>query len=189
MTRKRYTTNPHDALMTRFLIALDPEARPAAPALRELFEDLLIDDVGDFGNMSALTTDEPRSDPLTWSAMYLHGVLAGLRTDIRHFVFGGDFRVDLGTMQVEVAPSTSQPGASLLITGTAEQVVIFKLVMLIRAVGRKRILECDCKRLFIKTGRREYCSERCQKRVYMRGFWATQLKKKKVSSGKTTRKR
>ena len=63
--------------------------------------------------------------------------------------------------------------ASLIIaardTSTSSSVVD-QAITLIRMVGREKILTCDCDRKFVRSGKRLHCSERCQKRVYMRRY-------------------
>jgi hypothetical protein len=48
---------------------------------------------------------------------------------------------------------------------------VLQLVMLLDRVGLSAVRRCgaaDCRRLFVKTYRREFCSERCQKRAHKR---------------------
>jgi hypothetical protein len=37
-----------------------------------------------------------------------------------------------------------------------------------RLIGRERLRLCECGRPFVRIGKRRFCSERCQKRVYMK---------------------
>jgi hypothetical protein len=47
---------------------------------------------------------------------------------------------------------------------------IFRILMSVGEEGMFRIRPCPgCKRVFLKKGRREYCGEQCQAKVYMRG--------------------
>jgi hypothetical protein len=57
------------------------------------------------------------------------------------------------------------------VTGSVRDVAVLELVLLLQEVGLGQLQRCgapDCPRLFVKTYRREFCSIKCQKRVYMR---------------------
>lgn len=56
------------------------------------------------------------------------------------------------------------------VRGPLRDVLLFKAMELLTEGGFDRVLQCECGRLFAKNGRREYCSARCQKRVYMRTY-------------------
>lgn len=60
----------------------------------------------------------------------------------------------------------------LEISAPVEQALLLQVASALRVVGRERVRPCDCRRLFVRTGKRQYCSRRCQKRVYMRRFRA-----------------
>lgn len=62
----------------------------------------------------------------------------------------------------------------LSVDGSAEDVIRFQALSLLRAVGVERLKTCDCGVVFVKNGRREFCSERCQNRVYMRNARAAE---------------
>jgi hypothetical protein len=84
---------------------------------------------------------------------------------------------------------------ALRIDGTAKDVLTFQVINLLRAAGVKRLQRCDCGRAFVRIRRQEFCSERCQKRVYMRKLRAGTLegrrrRRRGAGDGKaTTRKR
>lgn len=88
--------------------------------------------------------------------------------------------------RMRLAPIAVGRSVLLTVDGDARDVLWFLIVGLLRAVGVSRIQQCECNRLFLKTGRREFCSERCQKRVYMRKIRKLE---KGERHGKTTRKR
>jgi hypothetical protein len=83
----------------------------------------------------------------------------------------------------EFKPFTS--GAEVLLD--AQDMLRFFLVDLLRAAGTKRILRCRCERIFVKTGRRAYCSKKCQNRFYMQDV--RRRDQEEADRGKTTRKR
>jgi len=87
-------------------------------------------------------------------------------------------------------------GVVVTVDGPAADVLLFQVVQLIQAVGVSRLRRCPnekCRRIFAKTGRREFCSDRCQKRVYMRGLRKRERerleKQRRSRYGKATRKR
>jgi hypothetical protein len=59
---------------------------------------------------------------------------------------------------------------SIEIQGPLNELISVQLVRVVRAVGRHRLCVCDCRRLFLRVGKRKSCSIRCQKRVYMRRY-------------------
>jgi hypothetical protein len=56
--------------------------------------------------------------------------------------------------------------------GEMGELLSMQAYLLVRAVGADRLLVCDCGHVFVREGKRQFCSERCQKRVYMRRFRA-----------------
>lgn len=59
----------------------------------------------------------------------------------------------------------------LAATGDGRDLLLLQVVLLLDRVGLSTVRECGalgCGRLFVKAYRREYCSVRCQRRVYMR---------------------
>lgn len=55
--------------------------------------------------------------------------------------------------------------------GTTRDLVVVQFVLLIQEVGLHSVRECsatDCRRLYVKVYRREFCSPRCQKRINTR---------------------
>jgi hypothetical protein len=58
------------------------------------------------------------------------------------------------------------------VEGPLGNLIAVQTLTLLRMVGPEKVRTCDCGRLFVRTGKRTSCSERCQKRVYMRRFRA-----------------
>jgi len=51
--------------------------------------------------------------------------------------------------------------------------VVYRLVRTLEALGLDNVRRCpapECGRLFFKLSRKDYCSARCQSRIYMRGY-------------------
>lgn len=97
------------------------------------------------------------------------------------------------TFAVLPLPTTRRPGrVRNTVTGAPDDLLWFKLFELVERVGLDRLLACPaCGRAFIKTGRREFCSVTCQKRIYMRALRASNRQKsaKGGRHGKATRTR
>lgn len=89
----------------------------------------------------------------------------------------------------------------LTVSGTPRDVTLYLAASLLQEVGTDRIRTCpapDCGRAFVKIGRREHCSTRCQRRVWSRGYdpFAARARrpdnpqaKKRTRHGKATRSR
>lgn len=98
----------------------------------------------------------------------------------RELIMGGVFWLMLPTtgaspastgwpLQVRIAASVSKTGeVTLTADGPALHLIVLQLLTLLRDLGVSRLQHCDCGRRFIRVGRQEFCSERCQNRVYMR---------------------
>jgi hypothetical protein len=79
-------------------------------------------------------------------------------------------------------------------TGSPRDVLFYAFVRALETVRPGRIQECgrpDCKRLFLKVTKKNYCTPRCQIREYMRGWRAKHYTKNKRggNNAQTTRPR
>jgi uncharacterized protein with beta-barrel porin domain len=87
---------------------------------------------------------------------------------------------------------TVRTDVALTVEGhAAADVLTFQIVHLVQRVGLERLRRCPCGRVFAKTGRREFCSDRCQKRYYMRALRSEKRRerKRRRRHGKKTRTR
>jgi len=74
---------------------------------------------------------------------------------------------------VTIMPVETGASVSLLVDGPVRDVLLYQVSTLLNKVGVDRLRLCpapDCRRPFIKIGRREYCSDRCQRRVFLSGY-------------------
>ena len=94
-------------------------------------------------------------------------------------------RVKAVTFSVIPMPSTAFVG----VEGDAADILALKAVYHLARTGADRLRTCECGRFFAKTGRREFCSDRCQKRVYMKHLRAEERKAQERGHGKQTRAR
>lgn len=139
--------------------------------VRELFGRLLDSDLGDL----VIASDSQR-ELASWDAASvaasqreLRGLLLSL-VRLRDSEDGGIVpQFPLGDLAI--APIPNDARIVLAIDGAARDLVRYKFLQLLGIVGTEQLRRCaagDCGRIFIKVGRREYCSNTCQKRTYMR---------------------
>jgi hypothetical protein len=80
-----------------------------------------------------------------------------------------------------------EPGVSLVRVSTRDT-VLYDVFTALQEVGPDRIRACpECGQIFVKVTRKEYCSTRCQSRVYMRQMRAAERAARQKGSrhGKT----
>ena len=68
---------------------------------------------------------------------------------------------------------TTEGRPEFLVLGSFEAILRDRAWKCLAAVGLDRLLLCpapDCGRAFLKVGRRAYCSERCQRRVFLSNY-------------------
>jgi hypothetical protein len=98
-----------------------------------------------------------------------------------------------GYLRVEIVPLKVGNDVSLLVDGEPLDVLLYQVATMLSAIGVERLRLCpatDCGRAFVKVGRREYCSPRCQRRVFLAGYDPFKAKpQRKDRYAKTTRTR
>ena len=82
----------------------------------------------------------------------------------------------------------TSPRVLTLPMGELRDRFLYRLVRLLEDQGVEKVLRCPCGRLFFKVTRKEYCSTRCQSRLYMRTYRESQ-KVSKARSRRAGRKR
>ena len=83
-------------------------------------------------------------------------------------------------------------GIVLFVEGDPRDVLLYQASTFLQAIGTDRLHRCpapDCRRVFVKVGRREYCSERCQRRVFVSKYdpFKARPRRKDGHHGKKTR--
>ena len=76
-------------------------------------------------------------------------------------------------VRVDIVPVKAGGVVSLLVDGEPRDVLLYQIGSLLTLIGIERLKVCsapDCRRPFLKVGRREYCSTRCQRRVFLRDY-------------------
>ena len=189
-TIKRYTPRQAEALLAR-LVAFSAEPTTSSSqkdALRLLREVLHVGPVL-FTSVPAITS---------WSVRDLASFQRTMQAFFRRMVdvaeSGGEESVpvpELVVEQLRIGVTTIRDDIALTVEGHADiDVLIFQIVHLVQKVGPDRLRRCPCGRVFAKTGRREFCSDQCQKRFYMRARRANERKRvRRTRHGKTMRKR
>jgi hypothetical protein len=112
---------------------------------------------------------------MTDTSMVRAELLQLLRSTVRGASYGGS------SSAIELIPSRLAPlsftvrlaegRAMIAATGDTRSLVVLQTVLLLQEVGLANVHECtapDCRRLFVKVYRREFCSEQCQKRINTR---------------------
>ena len=95
--------------------------------------------------------------------------------------------------QVTLVAARGPKGIVLFVEGEPREVLLYQASTILQAIGTDRLRRCpapDCGRVFVKVGRREYCSERCQRRVFVSTYDPFKAQpRRKDRHGKPTRKR
>lgn len=77
------------------------------------------------------------------------------------------------TMYVELSVFPACPTAKLMsfiFTGGTKDLLWVQITRLLEFIGPERVTNCGCGRLFVRAGKRRFCSTRCQSREYMRRY-------------------
>ena len=93
--------------------------------------------------------------------------------------------------QVAFVAAGGSNGIVLFADGDPRDVLLYQASTVLQAVGTDRLRRCpapDCGRVFVKVGRREYCSDRCQRRVFVSTYNPFKAQpRRKDRHGKKTR--
>jgi hypothetical protein len=146
------------------------------------------------GTDHLLVHGEARQKVWKWTSADIDAWRTEVRAFLRNCVEHNRINKDGGSVEVltidlpsiRIRPVFADNYSTLLVDGSARDALWFQLLMLCRKVGILALRRCSCDRVFVKTGRREFCSNRCQKREYMRQYRATPRRK---NHGKTSRAR
>jgi len=93
-----------------------------------------------------------------------------LRQCFRQALNGAGEQDFLRPTNVTIEPAIYRKKLLVSVTGPLLDVIWFQVIRLLQIFGPERLRLCECGRVFFKKGKRLFCSERCQKRVYMRGY-------------------
>jgi hypothetical protein len=69
----------------------------------------------------------------------------------------------------------------VIVGGPLRDRLLYQILRLLEQLGAEKLQKCpapECGRLFFKVTRKEFCSTRCQSRVYMRGYREAVTKQK-----------
>lgn len=128
--------------------------------------------------------------------------LRSLKHDLRSFLRAagghlGDYlqatqiRVELLPLLGKLKQTKGRERWLFAATGAPRDVLLYQVAMLLAMVGEDRLRFCpapDCGRAFVKVGRREYCSDRCQRRVFVSTYDPFKAQpRRKDRHGKKTR--
>ncbi len=163
MGQKRYTRQQAERLIVRLVNMFEsPTHRDAT--VRKLLKDLLQGRFGDIALDDAVV-GRFRSASDSHVRRWAESIRDALHAWVIAPGAGLVMPLDLATFHV--------PASGELVVQVSTEVaeaLRLQLAFALRLVGRERLQQCDCGRLFVRIGKRQFCSERCQKRVYMRRF-------------------
>jgi hypothetical protein len=122
-----------------------------------------------------------------------------LRQDLRAFLYAMAWDKDRNAAQeyrvsLTLVMAGGPHGIVVFADGAPRDVLLYQTQTLLQVIGTEHLRRCrapDCGRAFVKRGRREYCSPRCQRRVFLSGYdpFAAQPQRKERARGKKTRTR
>lgn len=95
--------------------------------------------------------------------------LTASNTDPSHVSL--ELTLQLSVYRQRKTPQTLEPDVYVWVGGRTVDRIVYRAVRLVEGLGLNRVRRCaapDCGRLFFKETRKEYCSTRCQSRIYMR---------------------
>lgn len=167
---KRYARRRAQLLLARVMAVLSIRDAPIAKA-RRMYLDLLqarFSDIVIAESVRDTVRTAPNEDIALWHKNLRS--LLGLTAMLRHASGTGT----LPEVKFSGVTVTILKGADvrLEVVGIPKQMLLLQLLTLVRTVGHERLQRCDCGRLFARVGKRRFCSEPCQKRVYMRRYRA-----------------
>ena len=124
----------------------------------------------------------------SWSSAQTSAQLEKFSQDLVISSIATGFQVE---MRLKIGPHRDGAQVVLRVDGDARDVLRFKFISLIQLATTERFRTCECGNPFVKFGRREFCSARCQKRYYMRAKREQERleRERGQGHGKKTRKR
>jgi hypothetical protein len=170
MTRKRYTRRMAEGLLVQAVDLLATRTDPSIAQIRQVYTALLqarIPDVNVPDKTVAVLRQAPDDTLRKWHKTVLGGVGAVL------MLRGASHPARKRLPPVSFSGVTVQLNSEDLtieVLAAPFQMLILRIVSLLRMVGPERVARCDCGQVFVRVGKRRTCSVRCQKRVYMRRF-------------------
>jgi hypothetical protein len=185
VTRNRHSgLSDPEAVLGRVIRALQTDdGRPADidpkrwPALLATYHEALMDLLahGPLRCDEAVAREQETTPLRPELAIIRLELLQLIGSTIQGGTYGGS------SSRIELIPSPVEPiamtvrvvegRAEIAATGDTRSLVILQIVLLLQEVGLANVHECsasDCRRLFVKVYRREFCSVQCQKRINTR---------------------
>ena len=163
MTRKRYKENRAAALLAR--VADFVREDETAPIHTRALEDLARADLG-------FTVQPREAEHIDFWIVDEPAAVDRLRQRWREYPSW--YVVNAGAQFLKVKQLsfwTLRRGGAVVISisGDESDLLSFQLVNLIRIAGPDRLQTCKaCGTTYVRKGRKTFCSETCQKRIYMR---------------------
>jgi hypothetical protein len=175
----RYSEREAERLLAR-LVAFAETPLERMRASRQVLLDVLqygpVIESGDARHEILGTDDTPPWPPSAYAKIQRR-----LRTFFRNVVSlakneGGQIpELKINGLVFGATPVRADGGVMITVSGSAADVLAFQALQLLQTAGLSRLRQCECGRIFAKTGRgskrlEPTCSERCYRRFYMRRF-------------------
>jgi hypothetical protein len=182
LPRKRYKPTDAEMLLARLTTCLEDE-HGSASATRGVLRDVLCSAFEGVvaGNHARDAFDALSDEQIVKQARIVTGLL-------RFFVAAPGPTWSMGFKDVSLGVFRRGSDVFFRIDGSPTAAVLFQVGGILRAAdAAKRLQLCECGRVFARIGRQEFCSERCQKRVYMRARRAAERQDNKLQHSKGSR--
>jgi hypothetical protein len=167
---KRYTRRQAERLLARLVTCVEDPRVPASTVKATLIR-LLEARMGDIWIAEDVIERLRGDSPAAVKQVWLSG--SGLRALLTKGRPDGTSRLPVSVRTLTVSAAST----SVEIEGPLGNMFAIQLLAVLRLVGPRALQTCDCGRRFVRVGKRRHCSERCQKRIYMRRFRAGETEK------------
>jgi CGNR zinc finger protein len=177
MARGQYKqTRERRALQALVAFAEDPKARPI--------------DLARAGRAYVLPGAAEAIRTLSSSPSASAKAREALRQFLRDMAFAGPLAPATAhaehRLSVDLVMAGGPSGVIVFIEGNPIDVLKYQTYTFLQAIGTANLRRCpapDCLRAFVKRGRREYCSPRCQRRVFLKSYNPFQAQPRRKDRG------
>lgn len=182
MADKRYTRTQAEELLARLVAFAEAGEGASVGVGKGLLTKLISARLGD-----TIVGSDARRELENWTTSQVRARQRSLAQFLRMFLIPIGFEIQVNRLLLGAVQLGSD--VALKVDGSAGDVLLFQTISLLRVAGVRRLQACACGRVFARIGRQEFCSERCQKRVYMRNRRADERAERERGHGKKTRAR
>lgn len=197
MAKKRYAVRGPQGLLRRLLTVVDLGPDVYGPietslrsvkACRDVFSELLAAPVG-----GVVAGPHARRELEGWRDRDVHVCREVIMGGVLWSMIPKDLKPRdsvAGGWEAQLRFAAVIDGANVLtrIDGSALDVLVVQILGLLRVAGVERLRFCaECSRRFVRVGRQEFCSKRCQNRDSQRRYRESLKSPHRRANGKKTR--